>query len=52
MIHPPPVTNPASERSSVMPLVAAAVVLLAVVTVIAVRVIRARWTQPRVPLEG
>jgi plastocyanin len=47
-----PVTTPASEQSSLMPVVAAAVVLLAIVTVIAVRVIGARRTQPRVPLEG
>jgi plastocyanin len=47
-----PATTPASEQSSLMPVVAVAVVLLAIVTVIAVRVIGARQTQPRVPLEG
>ena len=45
-----PVTTPASDRSSLIPLVAAGVFILAVVTVIAVRVVGARRSQRRVPL--
>ena len=51
-VTPAPVTTPAADRSSMLPLVALGVIVLAVATVVAVRVIGSRRTQTRVRFEG
>jgi plastocyanin len=47
-----PAADPAADRTSLLPLVALGVIVLALATVVAVRVVGSRRTEPRVRVEG
>jgi hypothetical protein len=47
-----PAADPAADRTSLLPLVALGVIVLALATVVAVRVVGSRRTVPRVRVEG